>query len=160
MSESNFKGYTVDEIIALARGKSYRKNEAQTFFQENKIREGNNNVDVRIVYWKYLLWCASIGREPVPRKRFVRYLREEYKVVVSRGGTYCKLNKEDFAVSRDEWFEIIKDYNLEKRIAECRKKQSESQRKRRRREARKRRKEKLDSRQQKIQDFKRNSSPE
>lgn len=167
---SNFnKGLTLEELMALAQGNKQApesRNEAELFFDELNIVDGPNWVDFRLVYWKYLKWCSEIGREPIERKLFNRGAQARFKKYTAGGRMYFKLHKEVFAVSKQEWEEILRDYNLERGKLEWRKKLKIAQKERRKREkkekkeALKREKELRQKMRQEILGLKKDSSQE
>lgn len=163
------KGATLTELLEIAQGKITsveERNEAEVFFDENSIVAGVNWVDDRLVYWKYLKWCAGITRIPIDRKVFIRATQKRFKRLTSQGKCYFKLDKQVFAVSEEEWNEVKQDYNLEKRKHQWRKNQQKAQQQRRKkekllkREARKRKKEPVEKTPLVIPDLKNNSSQE
>lgn len=163
------KGATLTELLDIALGTvsvASDRNEAEIFFDEIGVVAGDNWVDDRLVYWRYLKWCAEINRIPVERKVFIRGAQKRFKRLTSQGKCYFKLVKELFAVSKEEWGEVKQDYNIEKRKLEWRRNAKKAQLKRRqkerqlKREARKRSKGPLEETPQITQDSKSNSSPE
>lgn len=163
------KGATLTELLEIAQGKivtSAERNEAEIFFDENGVLAGPNWIDDRLVYWKYLKWCAGIDRIPIERKVFIRAAQKRFKRLSSQGKCYFKLDKQLFAVSKEEWDEVKQDYNLEKRKHQWRKNVQKAQQQRRKkekllkREARKRKKESVEKTPSPTPDLKNNSSLE
>lgn len=166
---SSSKGATETELLEIALGKvatAEERNEAEVFFDENKIVAGINWVDDRLVYWMYLKWCAGIDRIPVDRRVFIRGAQKRFKRLTSQGKCYFKLDKQVFAVPKEEWEEVKQDYNIEKRKKVWRKNQQKAQKARRQRErkqrseARKRSPEQPEKTPLLTQDSKSNTSPE
>lgn len=146
--------FDIQDLLDVIEGKvatTESRNESEIYFDDNGVVDGKDWVDDRLVYWHYLKWCIKLKRVPISRLLFNKGAQKRFKRHTSRSKCYFKLDKSIFAVSHDEWKEIVDDYNLEKSRKKWLKEQKKKK-KNRAKEARRKNKERQEEMDPQIPD--------